>query len=179
MSKFILLSLIFSVIGFAAGDSHNSSGLSTLIPAILNVGILFSVLYFILADNLRKYFREYSDEVVNEIERAKIKKQDAEIVLKKYSNKLSSFEQEVKEMKKHFAHTFENYVSQMEKLESEKIRALNSSTETIIKNLEQEFKRSLVRNTFEKIESKLLEDAQSNREVSNKIYDNLLGKIIK
>lgn len=171
LKSFLYLVLFGDLI--AAGNSGHSSGPSSLIPAFFNFTILLIILIKILKPIMSDYFKSHSNGLRNDIESAEIKSKDAELMYKKFKNKIDSLDQEVAEIKKYYDTTVSSFAEQQEKEYQEKVKAISDNTELFSQNYKAELNKKILSRHFDDIKQSVESNFIKNDNETNKIVENL------
>lgn len=144
----------------AAGGAHGTA--MDLIPAFINISILFGILGFVLRKPVKAYYNSKSEEVSNILERASIKAKEAEMMMEAQRKKVESVAGEIEQLykdtderiatfKKDYASEVDNRIEKLkedaaQKIEAEKAEQMNKLNSTFLDDVIEKAKAYIKKN---------------------------------
>ncbi len=172
---FFSLFSIFSVMLFA--EEGGGGGWSAVIGSILNSGILWGFLGFLLYKPIVNFFKSKSKEVKEEIDSSKFQKEESEKKLSEIEKRLAKIEDEIEKIK---SKAVEDAKKEEEKIKAqldEDLKRLSelekTEIESIINSAKAELKKYVLELSLEEAQKKL------KGKVDSKLQRKLLDEFIE
>jgi F0F1-type ATP synthase membrane subunit b/b' len=171
----ILILLAMSGSAFAAGDGHGSPW--DLLPAAVNVSILFGFLIYKLKTPASEFFKAKSSSVSEMIERAAVKAKEAQMMMEMQNKKMQGAQDEVSKLEADAKEQITKFKSAYEIEVQDRIKSMKEDAGTKIeaekKELLDELHSNLLNEVIAKTKSTLKSNSSLTESATNKIIEGM------
>lgn len=172
--KAVILFLLTGA-AYASGDGH--AGPSTLIPAAVNLIILFGAIIYFTKDTIVGFFNDKSVSVQNMIESASVKAKEAKLMMEVQQKKINGADSEIESLGKDVEDMLSTFDSNYSKEVSERIQNLKEDAAQKIEAEKNELLDELNSNLLDEVISKtktmLNNDSSLSSEATKKIIEGI------
>lgn len=159
----------------AGGGGHGS--VTDLIPAAINVGILFGVLIWKLKGPLKNHYATKSVDVANTLERASLKSKEAQLMLDSQQRKMTALPNELKNIQAQADTDVVNFEKKLAKEVEDKTQKLktdaNSKIQADKKQMLDELNAELLDQVIKKTKATIKTNKDYQSKVSTKLVQGL------
>jgi F0F1-type ATP synthase membrane subunit b/b' len=172
--KAVILFLLTGA-AYAAGDGH--AGPSSLIPAAVNLIILFGAITYFTKDTIVGFFNDKSKSTQDMIERASVKAKEAKLMMEVQQKKINGADAEIQSLGKDVEDVLTSFDSNYSKEVSERIQNLKEDAGQKIEAEKNELLNELNSNLLDEVLSKtkmsLRNDKSLNADATKRIIEGI------
>lgn len=171
----VLILLVMSGSAYAAGDGHGSPW--DLIPAAVNVSILFGFLIYKLKTPAREFFNNKSTSVSEMIERASVKAKEAQMMMEMQNKKIQGADEEISKLEKEAEEQIAIYKSTYETEVQDRIKNMKEDAGVKIEAEKKELLDELNSNLLAEVIAKTKNTLKTNNALAESATKNIIEGI--
>ena len=177
--KFLLLASLVLTSGIATAAGKGTGSPTDLIPAFVNLFILFSFLVWVLKKPLGNYYSEKSEDIKNVLERASVKAKEAEMMMQAQRKKIDNVAQEIDRIFVESDQTITTFETTYKTEVDERIAKMKEDAAAKIEAEKKAAFNKLNSNFLDAVIAKAKTYIKSNPELSSSATNNILEGLKK
>lgn len=177
--KFLLLASLALTSSIATAAGKGTGSPADLIPAFVNVFILFSFLVWVLKKPLKNYYSEKSENIKNVLERASVKAKEAEMMMQAQIKKIENVAQEIDRIFVESDQTISSYETSYKQEVDERIAKMKEDASAKIAAEKKEAFNKLNSNFLDVVIAKAKTYIKGNPELSSSATNSILEGLKK